>query len=243
MAASFTPHLDILPTAQRQLWPALGPSSALGFVLYGGTAIALRLGHRPSVDFDFFTEHPLDKDILRATFPFIAGATVLQDQPNTLTILAPSSILVDPLTGASTSSASLRQTQEVKISFFGGLGFGRIGTPELATPGAVQVASLNDLLAHKLKVVLQRIEAKDYLDIASIVSAGVRLDIGLAGARALFGPSFQPSECLKALVYFEGGDLDTLSDHTRSTLIDAVRTVGNLPSIARISEKLVDDTQ
>ncbi len=27
-----------------------------GFVLYGGTAIALRLAHRPSVDFDFFND-------------------------------------------------------------------------------------------------------------------------------------------------------------------------------------------
>ena len=65
MAAPFTPHLDILPPAQRELWPLLGASSTLGFVLYGGTAIALRQGHRPSVDFDFFSESPLDKDALR----------------------------------------------------------------------------------------------------------------------------------------------------------------------------------
>lgn len=32
----------------------------LGFALYGGTAIALRLGHRTSVDFDFFNDRPLD---------------------------------------------------------------------------------------------------------------------------------------------------------------------------------------
>ena len=65
MAAPFTPHLDILPPAQRELWPLLGASSTLDFVLYGGTAIALRLGHRPSVDFDFFSESPLDKGALR----------------------------------------------------------------------------------------------------------------------------------------------------------------------------------
>jgi len=46
-------HLDILPPAQRKIWDALSalPSE---FVLYGGTAIALQLGHRQSVDFDFF---------------------------------------------------------------------------------------------------------------------------------------------------------------------------------------------
>ncbi|MDF1482816.1 nucleotidyl transferase AbiEii/AbiGii toxin family protein [Extensimonas sp. H3M7-6] len=32
----------------------LRPAPAMGFALYGGTAIALRLGHRQSVDFDFF---------------------------------------------------------------------------------------------------------------------------------------------------------------------------------------------
>jgi len=47
-------RLDILPPAQLALWPELRQIPA-HFVLYGGTAIALRLGHRQSVDFDFFT--------------------------------------------------------------------------------------------------------------------------------------------------------------------------------------------
>jgi Nucleotidyl transferase AbiEii toxin, Type IV TA system len=239
MSAVFTAHLDILPAAQRQVWPALGVATALGFVLYGGTAIALRLGHRPSVDFDFFTERPLDKDALRIQLPFIAGATVLQDQPNTLTILVPVNVSANTSANPSTSA---QQGEEVKVSYFGGLGFGRIGHPEQAIPGNMQVASLNDLLAHKLKVVLQRIEAKDYLDIAALIAAGVELDIGIAGAQTLFGPSFQPSECLKALVYFEGGDLESLSDQTRTTLIEAVRTVGDLPPVPRLSDTLVDDT-
>lgn len=49
----FTPRLDILPPAQRSLWPHLAQVPG-HFVLYGGTAIALHLGHRQSVDFDFF---------------------------------------------------------------------------------------------------------------------------------------------------------------------------------------------
>ena len=56
---TFTPRLDALPAAQRAVWPALGgvPDS---FVLYGGTALALRLGHRTSVDFDFFSAEPIE---------------------------------------------------------------------------------------------------------------------------------------------------------------------------------------
>ena len=53
MSGFFIPRMDILPSAQRLVWPELRAAAALGFVLYGGTAIALRLGHRFSVDFDF----------------------------------------------------------------------------------------------------------------------------------------------------------------------------------------------
>jgi len=45
--AEFKPRLDRLPPPQRRLWAelaALPPE----FVLYGGTAIALHLGHRES---------------------------------------------------------------------------------------------------------------------------------------------------------------------------------------------------
>ncbi|MEI6416848.1 MAG: nucleotidyl transferase AbiEii/AbiGii toxin family protein, partial [Verrucomicrobiota bacterium] len=56
---SFQPHLENLPKSQQQLWQQLKPVSELGFVLYGGTAIELKLGHRKSIDFDFFSEKKL----------------------------------------------------------------------------------------------------------------------------------------------------------------------------------------
>lgn len=62
MTGLFKPRMEILPSAQQRLWPELRPAAELGFALYGGTAIALRLGHRHSVDFDFFSEKPLDRD-------------------------------------------------------------------------------------------------------------------------------------------------------------------------------------
>jgi Nucleotidyl transferase AbiEii toxin, Type IV TA system len=60
--STFHPHFEILPEEQLRMWPKLGAIAGLGFVLYGGTAIALRLGHRASVDFDFFTvlHHTVD---------------------------------------------------------------------------------------------------------------------------------------------------------------------------------------
>lgn len=42
-----------MAAAQRRLWEELG-GAPRGFVLYGGTALALRFEHRSSEDFDFF---------------------------------------------------------------------------------------------------------------------------------------------------------------------------------------------
>jgi len=84
MTGTFKPCMDILPPAQKFLWPELENSANLGFTLYGGTAIALRLGHRDSVDFDFFSEKPLDRDAIKTAFTFIPQSTTLQDQDNTL---------------------------------------------------------------------------------------------------------------------------------------------------------------
>lgn len=232
MTAPLMPRLDALPEAQRGLWPMLQPLVELGFVLYGGTAISLRLGHRQSVDFDFFTDRPLDTQSLRSRLAWLADASVLQEAPDTLTVLA--------RTWAETSSLTAESPTEalVKVSFFGGLSFGRIANPDVTNDGVAQIASQGDLLATKLKALLQRVEAKDYLDVAALLGTGVALGQGLAGARALYGQAFQPSECLKALVYFQGGDLDTLPVEIRTNLIRAVAATGPLPEVARVSHIL-----
>jgi hypothetical protein len=214
-------HESILPATQRRLWTTLGRTSRLGFVLYGGTAIALRFGHRESVDFDFFSERALDKQAVRSVSPLLENGVVLQDQPETLTLAV-------PISGADVP---------VKVSFFGGITFGRVGEPDMAESG-VLIASPADLLATKLKVMLERVEAKDYRDVATLVRSGVELSSGLAAAALLFKPAFQPSESLKALVYFKGGDLDTLSSAERRVLTEAAGAVRDLPVIALRSGSL-----
>lgn len=51
---TFKPILNVLPESQQWLWTRLN-TTPRHFVLYGDTALALRLGHRESVDFDFFS--------------------------------------------------------------------------------------------------------------------------------------------------------------------------------------------
>ena len=150
---TFKPILDVLPREQRKLWPALSaiPDS---FVLYGGTALALRLGHRSSVDFDFFSSQAADIDAL-FRIPFLVRAEVLQREPDTLTV--------------SVIPAGTRNP--VKVSFFGGIDIGRVGSPDTTDDSVLRVASLLDLFGTKLKVLLQRVAARDYLDLAAILAS------------------------------------------------------------------------
>jgi hypothetical protein len=111
MPQRLEPKLGVLPPAQREIWTSLAPAPQLNFVLYGGTAVALHLGHRESLDFDFFRSEPLDKNRIRAAFGFIHGAAILQDTPDTLVVIAE------------------MPSGPVKVSFFGGIGFGRVNDP------------------------------------------------------------------------------------------------------------------
>ena len=57
-----------------------------------------------------------------------------------------------------------------------------------------------------------------------------------AGCRC--GPAFQPSESLKALVYFKGGDLQTLNDKEKSILVESVKRIETLPEVEKVSSQL-----
>lgn len=211
MPQCLEPKLGALPAAQREIWASLAPATHLKFVLYGGTAVALHLGHRVSVDFDFFCSDPLDKDQIRETFAFVKGAAVLQDMPDTLVVLAKMS------------------SGPVKISFFGSINFGRINDPLRTCDGIMLVASLDDLMATKLKATLQRAEGKDYRDIAAMIAAGVSLPAGLSAFSKMFDG--EPSQVLRALGFFGDGDLKTLETADRDVLRAARDQVGKLPEI------------
>jgi hypothetical protein len=214
----FEPRLEILPPPQRELWPEL-TAVPPGFVLYGGTGIALRLGHRQSIDFDFFSSMPFDPASLQATLKWLADATVLQSQRNTLTV-------------------TVQRSGPVKLSFFGGLTFGRTGTPEFAAESGVRVASLLDLTATNLRVLPERAESRDYLDLFHLLRAGVSLEQGLGAAQALYGERFNPMICLRALSYFADGDLPRLPEATRQFLAQAAAGVRHIPAILRLSDRL-----
>jgi hypothetical protein len=204
--ARFNPRLDILPLPQRRLWDefsAIPPE----FVLYGGTAIALHLGHRESVDFDFFGDRSFDPARLMSAVPFMAGAQITQRAPNTVTGI------VD-------------RDGVVKVSFFGMPEIPRLVQPHRVPENGVKVASLLDLAGMKASVVQVRAEARDYIDVDAIMTSG-KLDLptALAAALAIYGTQFNPEITLKALSYFDDGNLRRLPEAMKARLARAVREV------------------
>lgn len=210
----FSPRLDVLPEAQRRLWAELSavPNE---FTLYGGTALALHLGHRKSVDFDFFGSRAINISSLETEIPFLAGAEVIQRDKNTL------SALVD-------------RGAPVKVSFFGVPKLPRLAPSLIAKDNGLQVASLLDLAGTKASVLQVRAEAKDYIDMDALIEiGGVGLPFALAAAEKLYGPAFNPEITLKALSYFEDGDLRDLPTDMKFRLANAVNKVDldHLPSV------------
>ncbi|MBI5505387.1 MAG: nucleotidyl transferase AbiEii/AbiGii toxin family protein [Deltaproteobacteria bacterium] len=196
-------YRSVLPPSQLTLWDGELCALPPGWVLYGGTAIALHLGHRRSVDFDFFCAQPLDRTALRRSCPLLVGARTLQDEPDTLTVVVESSN--DP----------------VKLSFFGGIDFGRVGEP-VRTAGHVPVASTIDLLGTKLATVTQRIEARDYVDIAALLASGLTINEGVAAMLGLYGAQASGLQSVKTLTWYRDGGLDqALSEEIKTRLREA----------------------
>ena len=58
-------HTDVLSEAQRSVLPLLANALAnTDFYLAGGTGLALQIGHRSSIDFDWFIPRLGDQVIL-----------------------------------------------------------------------------------------------------------------------------------------------------------------------------------
>jgi hypothetical protein len=201
----FTPNLSILREPQRRLWAELKDTPKT-FLLYGGTALALRLGHRQSEDFDFFSNKPFRPAALREGIPYLKHAEMSQFQDNTLT-------------------AIVDRHGPVKVSFFGSLGISRVQEPDIAGENGIQIASMLDLLASKLKTVQLRAEAKDYRDIAATLLKGLNLAEGLAAAAAIYGKEFNGALTLKALTFFGDGDLPSLAPELQVSLRRAATAV------------------
>jgi hypothetical protein len=220
MTPVFSPRLEILPSAQRALWPELVGTPA-DFTLYGGTAIALRLAHRQSADFDFFSLESFEPGALLNKIPYLRGAALRQSAPNTL-------------------SVNVDRGGVVQLSYFGGLGLGQVAPSESVEGPGFKVASLIDLAGMKVAVLPQRVAVRDYLDIhALLAQAKIPLREMLAAAGVIYGSQFNALVSLKAITYHNDFTLAQLPKSVRDDLLKAAKAtdVGTLPKLRALRER------
>ncbi len=118
------------------------------FYLAGGTGLALQIGHRDSVDFDFFSNNSFDpnKMIERLSKIFSQNLfKVTQIEKNTLSILLNS---------------------EIKISF---MTYDYPLLNPLISTEYLNIASIPDIACMKLSTIMQRSAFKDYVDLYEIM--------------------------------------------------------------------------
>jgi hypothetical protein len=179
-------HTEILTPTQQSALAVLGREPLLGtFYLAGGTALALHLGHRESVDFDFFRAESFDPTDLLQQLPAPPPVKVLQEARNTLTV----------------------EFHGIKTSFFG-------YPPELIRPldtssMACRLASLPDIAAMKLAAVAGRGARKDFVDVYFICRDCFPLSEIFVYLQTKFAAQeYDLYHILRSLSYFEDAELE-----------------------------------
>lgn len=180
-------HPEILKPRQLQVLHSLAPAATShGFYLGGGTAIALHLGHRRSVDFDWFRqpllEDPLElaRELQQEGIPFVTGWTRRTTLYGTV--------------------------RGVRVSFFQ-FRYRLLGPltpwPELGC----ELAALEDLACMKLSAISQRGSRKDFVDLFALGRHGFTLQQMLGWYREKFEVD-DIAHLLYALVYFDDADAE-----------------------------------
>lgn len=181
-------HPEILSPKQRKTLRLLGPEvTAQGFYLAGGTALALQLGHRRSVDFDWFLEDRMPDPLrlareVQETVPFVTTR-------------------IEPRTLFGTVSG-------VRVSFFEF----RYPLLDPAVPWpdyGCRLASLRDIACMKLSAIVQRGSKKDFVDLFALGREGFQLPDMLDWYRKKFGIE-DIGHVLYALAYFDDADMERM---------------------------------
>lgn len=171
-------HYGILAPERKEILPKLAAFKAQ-FYLAGGTALALQIGHRDSLDFDFFSRENIDTvklfDRINETF---AGSEIIktQEEKNTLSV----------------------NVGQVKLSF---LTYPYELVDELIEAEFLNLASIKDIAGMKLSAITSRSTLKDYVDLYFILKQ-YTLEELLNFCKDKF-PKLDIGLVLKSLVYFD----------------------------------------
>jgi hypothetical protein len=184
-------HLEILTAEQVTVLERLsGLTPIQSFYLAGGTALALRHGHRRSIDFDFFRKDPFD------SFALASALELAFDRFERL----PS--------GEHTLHVRL---QGVSASFF------RyrhpLVVPAQPTQWGFTLAADEDIAAMKLEAIAGRGSRKDFVDLYLLCRNGMTLEAVFDLFERRYGTArTERYHRLRALAFFEDAERQPLPD-------------------------------
>lgn len=175
-------HFELLDKTRRKLLEKL-LVYAKGFVLSGGTALALQLQHRKSFDFDFFSFSSLEKRFLERIGKTKEIANVSVDSAEELTFFTQDGVKVTFL------------QYPFKSNF-----------PIITAEKGLRIFSVPEIALQKAYTIGRRGEYRDYFDLYAILKKKY-LDFStlISLASKTYGGAFDEKLFLGQLVYF--GDL------------------------------------
>lgn len=178
-------HLQVLTDKQKEVLKKLNFLKDFPFYLAGGTATALQLGHRTSLDFDFYSKTKLDEKKLSTAFKKIfPNISVSKNQPT------------------DTFQVNINQ---VNLSIFY---YPYKLVEKLIDFPPIKLASLEDIAAMKVAAIVQRAKQRDFFDLYYLI-----LKLGLPKiieATYKKYPWYKENDQIifKALTYFKEADQD-----------------------------------
>jgi hypothetical protein len=155
------------------------------FYLAGGTALALQLGHRVSVDLDFFSPS--------------------EDIPSIRPALEKALASFSPVLADSSWGNLVYLAHGVRLGFYG---YGYELVAPLVKTAEADLASIEDIALMKLDALLSRAARKDFYDLYCICQQiSLRQILNLAPKKYPSTRDFE-TQTVKRLVYFENADQD-----------------------------------
>jgi len=176
-------HENVLTPKQRTLAEELLPE-VKAFYLVGGTALALQIGHRRSVDFDLASRQPIDsfsleRQLISKGFQIQRTFTATGDEYSAL-------------------------IQDTKVTFFH-FPFD-VQHPLFWDKGRITLPAIKDLGAMKAYALGRRSKWKDYVDLYFILKFHLQLDDLIQQAKNIFSGHFNSKLFREQLCYFDDMD-------------------------------------
>lgn len=171
-------HLEVFNKNQAEIFPKLDFLTKEKFYLAGGTALALYLGHRTSVDFDFYSQNHFDAPSLYEKIKknFKKGAKKTLAEKDTLYCYV----------------------EKTSLSFFW---YQYPLIKPLKKLKGVSLASLEDIAAMKLIAIYHRPVRRDYIDVSYLLRLFSLKEI-FSFVKKKY-PEFNQYLILRALTYFD----------------------------------------